>query len=194
MPLTNDMILRYDTARQLIHLVCVLAFVGVCLSSLTLLRSLPSTSLQLCAFNLFCNNEWTDTLETNVGIMGSQGTASRLRSIARQVRALLTYNHQGPLEVDLLRITAAELQDQLSQRLLTSETLVKQYVDQIEKHNLKGIALHAVTSVTNWDRLLTRARALDEERQDKGPRGPLHGIPVVVKVSTPPDSLQYGDP
>src|SRR5262249_27218190 len=49
----------------------------------------------------------------------------------------------------------------------------------IEAIDRKGPALRGVIEV-NPD-ALALADALDRERKEKGPRGPLHGIPVLVK-------------
>ena len=52
----------------------------------------------------------------------------------------------------------------------------------IEEINLKGPKLHAVIE-TNPS-ALPQAAALDRERSLLGKRGPLHGIPVLLKVSS----------
>src|SRR5258705_4495525 len=61
----------------------------------------------------------------------------------------------------------------------TARSLTAAYLRRIESLNMKGPALRAVLEV-NPD-ALTAAEALDAERKAKGPRGPLHGIPVLVK-------------
>ncbi|MDG6965389.1 MAG: amidase, partial [Nitrososphaerota archaeon] len=62
---------------------------------------------------------------------------------------------------------------------LTSRALVQGYLDRIAKVDRAGPKLNSVIEV-NPDALKI-ARRLDEERRRKGPRGPLHGIPVVLK-------------
>jgi len=49
----------------------------------------------------------------------------------------------------------------------------------IEEVNFKGAALHAVIE-TNPS-ALAQAAELDAERQSKGKRGPVHGIPLLLK-------------
>jgi len=61
----------------------------------------------------------------------------------------------------------------------TSVSLAKKYLRRIEELNLCGPTLRAVLEV-NPD-ALGIARALDRERKARGPRGPLHGIPVLIK-------------
>ncbi|KAG1888411.1 amidase signature enzyme [Suillus subluteus] len=80
---------------------------------------------------------------------------------------------------DLYEASIAELQDGLVQGLFSSVQLVKAYLSRIEEVNLKGPALHAVIE-TN-PKALTQAAALDDERKEKGSRGPLHGIPILLK-------------
>lgn len=53
------------------------------------------------------------------------------------------------------------------------------YFDRIEEVDLKGPALHAVIETNSI--ALSQAAALDDERKDKGGRGPLHGIPLLLK-------------
>jgi len=63
-----------------------------------------------------------------------------------------------------------------------SDAVFKQsqaYLSRIEEVNLKGPALHAIIE-TN-PKALSQAADLDDERKVKGSRGPLHGIPLLVK-------------
>ncbi|KAG0699098.1 amidase signature domain-containing protein [Suillus ampliporus] len=80
---------------------------------------------------------------------------------------------------DLYEASIAELQDGLVKGRFSSVQLVKAYLSRIEEVNLKGPALHAVIE-TNA-KALSQAAALDDERKDKGGRGPLHGIPLLLK-------------
>jgi amidase len=61
----------------------------------------------------------------------------------------------------------------------TALSLTKKYLERIEEIDRKGPALRSVIE-TNPDALAI-ARALDKERKSKGARGPLHGIPVLLK-------------
>jgi amidase len=62
---------------------------------------------------------------------------------------------------------------------LTARTLVEQYQARIQALDQSGPRLRAVMEV-NPDALAI-AEELDEERKAKGPRGPLHGIPILLK-------------
>ncbi|WP_238591752.1 amidase [Pseudomonas abietaniphila] len=73
----------------------------------------------------------------------------------------------------------SELQAAMSAGTISSHELVEQYLARINAYDQQGPALNAMVSL-NPNALLDAER-LDEERRTKGPRGPLHGIPIVVK-------------
>lgn len=58
-------------------------------------------------------------------------------------------------------------------------SLRQAYIARIDEVNLQGPTLRAVIEIN--PSALIQAAALDKERQLKGPRGPLHGIPIIVK-------------
>jgi amidase len=76
-------------------------------------------------------------------------------------------------------MTIAQLQDGLKAGRWTSKALVQAYIARVEALDRKGPALHAVIEI-NPDAIAI-AESLDAERRVKGLRGPLHGIPVLVK-------------
>jgi amidase len=82
-----------------------------------------------------------------------------------------------PFELD--EITITELQDGMKSGKFTARSLVEKYSTRIEEIDKRGPAVNAVLEV-NPD-ALSIADALDRERKAKGPRGPLHGIPVLIK-------------
>lgn len=82
---------------------------------------------------------------------------------------------------DFSEATIAELHDGMQRGELTSEQLVNWYLQRIEAIDHSGPGLHSIIEL-NPD-ALTIARALDEEWQASGPRGPMHGIPVVLKAN-----------
>ena len=75
----------------------------------------------------------------------------------------------------------AELHDRFQRGELHAEDLVHWYLDRIERVDRAGPGLNAVIEL-NPDALMI-ARALDEEWRESGPRGPLHGIPVLLKAN-----------
>ena len=75
--------------------------------------------------------------------------------------------------------TIAELQRALASGALTSQALVQQCFDRIESLDRRGPTLRAV--IENNPDAPGIAAALDAERKNGHVRGPLHGIPVLVK-------------
>ena len=87
---------------------------------------------------------------------------------------------------ELDEVTVAQLQDWMQSGRYTARRLAELYLQRIEAIDRNGPALKSIIE-TNPD-ALTIADALDAERKAKGPRGPLHGIPVVIK-----DNIDTGD-
>src|SRR5881397_896247 len=75
--------------------------------------------------------------------------------------------------------TIAQLQDGMKAGRLTARGITQAYLDRIAALDRQGPALHAVLE-TNPEALAI-ADALDVERRRGKVRGPLHGIPVIVK-------------
>ena len=75
--------------------------------------------------------------------------------------------------------TISELQDAMGAGTLTARGLVEMYQARIQALDQDGPALRSVLEI-NPDALAI-ADALDEERRTTGPRGPLHGIPILLK-------------
>jgi len=82
---------------------------------------------------------------------------------------------------DYTEVGIAELHDRMQRGELRSEDLVRWYLDRIEAIDDAGVTLNAVIEV-NPD-AVAEARALDQEWRQSGPRGPLHGIPVILKAN-----------
>ena len=80
---------------------------------------------------------------------------------------------------DLVEKSIAELGIAMSAGTVTSKQLTAAYLARIEAFDQRGPNLNAMIAVN--PRALDDAAALDRERADRGPRGPLHGIPIVIK-------------
>src|SRR5262245_46061640 len=86
---------------------------------------------------------------------------------------------QAPPPFELDEVTVAQLQDGMQSGRFTARRLAELYLQRIEAIDRSGPALRSIIEI-NPD-ALTIADALDAERRSKGPRGPMHGVPVVIK-------------
>lgn len=73
----------------------------------------------------------------------------------------------------------ADEQKAMTEGRVSSKGLVQAYLNRIEAFDQRGPRLNAL--ITLNPNAIREAEALDGERAAKGPRGPLHGIPVIVK-------------
>ncbi|WAC09462.1 amidase [Dyadobacter pollutisoli] len=80
---------------------------------------------------------------------------------------------------DLSEMSVAELQRKMKSGVLTSQGITSFYLDQIAKLDKKGPKLNAVIEI-NPD-ALSIAEAMDRERKAGKTRGPMHGIPILIK-------------
>ncbi|MUK89821.1 amidase [Ornithinibacillus sp. L9] len=81
--------------------------------------------------------------------------------------------------IELAEATIDDIQKNMESGELTSKELTMLYLQQIASYNHQGPKINAVLEV-NPDALHI-AEALDIERNQKGARGPLHGIPILLK-------------
>jgi amidase len=104
-----------------------------------------------------------------------------LRFRAYVLSALLVVSLRSGFSATLTLTTAssAELQAALTAGAVTSEKLVTLYLARIAAYDQAGPKLNAV--IASNSKVLETARALDAERKAGKIRGPLHGIPVLVK-------------
>ncbi len=79
----------------------------------------------------------------------------------------------------LLEATFDDMQSAMERGEITARQLTQMYLDRIEAFDRNGPKLHSVIE-TNPDALKI-ADALDRERKTNGARGPLHGVPILVK-------------
>jgi amidase len=87
------------------------------------------------------------------------------------------YDFSKPFQ--LVESTITDIQKAVAQGKLTYKQLVQMYLDRIQKYDDNGIKLNAILTIN--PKALEIADALDKERATKGIRGPLHGIPIIVK-------------
>ncbi|HET8629227.1 MAG TPA: amidase [Thermomicrobiales bacterium] len=96
----------------------------------------------------------------------------------------------GPFR-ELEEITIARLQAEMAAGKLTSRKLVDMYLKRIDALDKNGPKVNAILELNPDARAI--ADALDAERKKTGPRGPLHGIPVLLKDNIDThDKMQTG--
>ncbi|MCF2487196.1 amidase [Dyadobacter sp. CY347] len=79
----------------------------------------------------------------------------------------------------LSEMTVAQMQDGMKKGTLTSRAITKSYLDQIALLDRNGPKINAVIEI-NPDALAI-AEAMDAERKKGRLRGPMHGIPILIK-------------
>ena len=89
--------------------------------------------------------------------------------------------------LNVVGMSVTELAQAQSQGRITSLQLVDIYLDRIARVDRAGPALHSVLAINPEAR--ADARALDLERAAGHVRGPLHGIPLLIK-----DNIETADP
>jgi amidase len=107
------------------------------------------------------------------------GVAGALPTLPALARAATPTRARVEFEFDLEETTIADLQHGMEVGTYTARSIAEQYLSRIDAMDKRGPAINAIIEL-NPDALAT-ADALDAERKIKGPRGPMHGIPIVIK-------------
>ncbi|MBI5086076.1 MAG: amidase [Acidobacteria bacterium] len=81
--------------------------------------------------------------------------------------------------VDLLELSLAEVAEGLKTGRWNSRAIAAWYLDRIAAVDRRGPSLNSVIELN--PRVLEEAASLDRERREKGPRSPLHGVPLLLK-------------
>jgi amidase len=83
----------------------------------------------------------------------------------------------GPFELD--EVTVEQVQKSMESGQRTARSITELYLNRINALDSRGPELRSIME-TNPEALEIADR-LDAERKSRGPRGPLHGIPVAIK-------------
>ncbi len=103
-----------------------------------------------------------------------QTTASVLAVAVTKPAAALT-----PPAFELDELTIPDLQRAMQSGKYSAKSLVEKYTDRINEIDKKGPTLKSVIELNPDAEAI--AVALDRERKERGPRSPLHGIPILIK-------------
>jgi amidase len=96
---------------------------------------------------------------------------------AREIASPVPVSEIKPFELD--EITISDLQDGMKSGKFTARSLVEMYSERIAEIDKSGPVINSIIEL-NPD-AIPIAEALDRERKAKGPRGPMHGVPVLIK-------------
>ena len=122
--------------------------------------------------------------------MAAAGSAALAQAVGASVagarEAARVSNVFAEIPFDLSEVTVAELQSAMQSGARTAASITRDYLARIAALDRNGPAINSIIEL-NPD-APSIAEVLDRERQERGPRGPLHGIPVLVK-----DNLDSGD-
>ncbi|MYE71471.1 MAG: amidase, partial [Gemmatimonadetes bacterium] len=88
----------------------------------------------------------------------------------------------APANIDVVELTAVQVHEDLLASRYTVTELTQAFLDRIARYED-----HYNAFISMNPEVLQIAAALDAELATTGPRGPLHGVPVVIK-----DNLDYG--
>jgi len=100
------------------------------------------------------------------------------------VAAVIDANFKKDFELD--EITIDDVQKAFLSGQYSSRSLAEKYLARIQEIDKAGPMVNSIIELN--PEALQIADALDQERKAKGPRGPLHGIPVLIK-----DNIDTGD-
>src|SRR5258708_7185812 len=117
--------------------------------------------------------------------MGNDTTRRDFLSTSLAVGAALAVpttasaNYAPPVASELDELTIAHIQSGMKSGKYTARSLTQKYLQRIADLDKRGPAVNAVIEL-NPDALAI-ADALDKEYRAKGPRGPMHGVPLLIK-------------
>lgn len=119
--------------------------------------------------------KWSRRQFLNLAVAGA-GTATFLnRCRSTQSPSIL----RSSMGFELEEATVTQLQEAMRSGRFSSQSITQMYLNRIRELDRRGPVLRAIIEV-NPD-ALSEAGRLDEERREGHVRGPLHGIPVVLK-------------
>lgn len=118
------------------------------------------------------------------GILGVAGAALSSNVPAHALASADEGSSVKPFVFD--EATISDLQARMKSGEISAQSLTQAYLERINAVDKSGVGLNSVIEL-NPD-AISIAEALDKERKEKGPRGPMHGIPVLIK-----DNIETSD-
>jgi amidase len=92
---------------------------------------------------------------------------------------LRNYPNAPASDFELDEFTISDLQEGMRSGKFTARSIAKKYLERIEDMDKSGPAINSIIEL-NPD-AMSIAESLDRERKERGPRSPLHGMPILIK-------------
>jgi amidase len=131
---------------------------------------------------IFTKSDIERTLQAISAYLHIFGKPYKLRFYEQEARFFMAITNSD----FLIETTINELQAGMQEGTLTSHDIVLAYFDRIATYDKDGPMINSILELNPHALLI--AEAMDNERKTNGPRGPLHGIPVLLK-----DNIETGD-
>lgn len=120
------------------------------------------------------------------GFLKQSAVGTAILVTAPALRSVDGINAAQVSSFELDELMVVELQEGMRSGRFTARSLVDKYIARIDAIDRRGPALNSIIEINPEAQSI--AESLDRERKSKGPRGPLHGIPVLIK-----DNIETAD-
>ncbi len=104
---------------------------------------------------------------------------NRLKSISSILLVAMFYLTACEKALDVEELTIDQIHSMMESGKVTAEELVTSYLARIHAYDKNGPYINSIITIN--PNALDRARELDQQYQESGLTGPLHGIPMVIK-------------
>jgi len=104
---------------------------------------------------------------------------NRLKSISSILLAAMFYLTACEKALDVEELTIDQIHSMMESGKVTAEELVTSYLARIHAYDKNGPYINSIITIN--PNAVDRARELDQQYQESGLSGPLHGIPMVIK-------------
>ena len=121
---------------------------------------------------------WAGRVSTAAAWAGGFAVAVGLVAEA-QSRTSAALPPGGSASLEVVERSIEDLQQDMAAGRTTARAIAAAHLARMAAYDKQGPALNAMIALN--PRALDEADALDRERRERGPRGPLHGIPIVIK-------------
>ncbi|HEX6188152.1 MAG TPA: amidase [Pyrinomonadaceae bacterium] len=112
-------------------------------------------------------------------IAGAAGVAAATVSVHARSESREVAPHASPAAFELDELTIADLQAGMSSGKYSARSLAEKYLDRVNDIDKRGPAINSVIELNQDAESI--AAEMDRERKVGRVRGPLHGIPVLIK-------------